>query len=183
MLNKITGAYLLAEPRKMLKFSNVEGHGVITLPKHIPDTLNTIVVVKFKGEPVVAPSPVFGKAITASSEKSGSEVKNILDGNRLTGWEAAKGEHKAVLDLDLGKQTLISTMIIDEPWHPWENKKQQITLQFKAGDKWINIVDIKTGGVGAIQNFNAVKAQYFRLLIENKDTEPSLLEWQLYGPE
>jgi len=28
-----------------------------------------------------------------------------------------------------------------------------------------------------------VMAQQFRLLIENKDAEPTLLEWQLYGPE
>lgn len=181
--NTITGAYLLAEPGRALRFKTSAGKVIITLPKQVPDTLNTVVVVEFRHEPVIAPSPVFGKTISASSENSPSTLKNLLDGNRLTGWEAAKGERKATLELNLEKEMTISTMIVDEPWHPWENKKQRLVLQYKEGDQWKNIMDIKTGGVGITQNFNPVKAQYFRLLIENKDTEPSLLEWQLYGPE
>jgi alpha-L-fucosidase len=184
MLNKITKAYLLADPRKLLKFKTSARHSVITLPVHMPDTLNTVVVVEFKGEPITAPSLVYGKKITASSQGAApSNVNNLLDGNRLTGWNAEKGVRNASLTLDLGKKNTVSTMIIDEPWHPWENKKQQIDFQYKDGDKWITVLSIKTGGFGAVQHFHPVNAEYFRLLIENKETEPALLEWQLYGLE
>jgi len=184
MVNKLIKAYLLAAPGKLLRSKTVGTHQVVTLPKQCPDTLNTVVVVEFKGEPVVAPSPVYGKKITASSQKSTAfRIENLLDGDRLTQWTAATGERKASLEIDLEKPMAISTMIIDEPWHPWENKKQSIILQYKSGENWVNVVDLNTGGVGATKDFKPVKARFFRLLIENKDTEPTLLEWQLYSPE
>ena len=78
---------------------------------------------------------------------------------------------------------LISTLIVDEPWHPWENKKQQIALQYKQNNEWVTIMNATTGGVGQTANFKPVKGQQFRLLVANSETEPVLLEWQLYGPE
>jgi hypothetical protein len=106
-----------------------------------------------------------------------------LDGDRQTQWEAAKGERKATLEIDLKKPTAISSLVIDEPWHPWENKKQHLMLQYKQGNEWKTVIEATTGGVGYMANFGSVTAQHFRLLIENKDIEPTLSEWQLYGPE
>ena len=184
MGNNISKAYLLANRNKSLAVKTANGRSVIQLPVNIPDTINTVVVVEFPGEPVVAPSPVAGKLVVASSQKSASTAAtNVLDGDRQTQWEAAKGEKSGILDLDLSKPYTISTLIIDEPWHPWENKKQQIVLQSKAGNEWVTIVKGTSGGSGYVQNFKPVTAQQFRVLIENNNTEPVILEWQLYGPE
>ena len=108
---------------------------------------------------------------------------NLLDADRQTRWEAAKGEHTATLDIDLAKPMSISTVIADEPWHPWENKKQKFVLQYRVNDEWINIVEGTSAGSGYVKNFKPVTARQFRLVVENKDGEPVLLEWQLYGPE
>ena len=56
-------------------------------------------------------------------------------------------------------------------------------LQYKNGAEWKTVVEATTGGSGYTQNFKPVTARYFRLLVENKETEPIWLEWQLYGPE
>ncbi|MEP6746947.1 MAG: alpha-L-fucosidase [Bacteroidota bacterium] len=182
--NKIHEVYFLAEPAKRLHFTAVNGRVLIRLPSKVLDTVNTVVVMKFEGSPSVAPSPVTGKKIIASSQKEEStRPENLLDGDRQTRWEAAKGEREASLEINLLKPVIISTIIADEPWHPWENKKQQFILQYKSGDKWIAIIEGESSGSGYIKNFKPVKAQYFRLLVSNNNAAPVLLEWQLYGPE
>ncbi|MEO7211772.1 alpha-L-fucosidase [Mucilaginibacter sp.] len=185
MNNKVSKAYLLADPnKKPLKASVKNGRNVIKLPAIATDSIDMVVVLQFAGEPKVAPSPVFGKKVTASSQKDSTTAAcNLLDGNRFTRWQAAKGEKKATLEIDMQKPVQISTLILDEPWHPWENKKQNVELQYKQGENWVSILKNTTGGSGYITNFKPVTAQYFRLLIENKNEDPLLLEWQLYGPE
>ncbi len=180
MANQITKAYLLASPGKLLKVETKAGHSVIKIPSLALDKINTVIVVEFKGEPIVNPFPSAGKPITVSSQKDeASGGKNLVDGDRQTRWEAAKGERKASIEINLEKPTAIGAIIIDEPWFPWEQKKQDITLQYKLGNDWITILRAKTEGAGHTENFKSVKAQYFRLLIENKTLEPALLEWQL----
>jgi len=184
MYNKVTKAYLLAAPGKALKVSFAGNHSHISLPKQLPDTINTVVVVQFNGEPRVEPSLVSGKYVTASSQKdTSSGPQNLLDGNRQTRWEAAKGERNATLDINLATPALVSTVIVDEPWFPWENKSQHIILQYKLEGAWLNACEFTTGGSGHTEKFKAVKGQYYRLLVENNTNEPALLEWQLYGPE
>lgn len=184
MGNKITKAYLLADPTKALKITPGTNRSMIQLPKQAPDTINTVVVLEFSGEPMVKPDPTAGMQAIASSQKSdASGAKNLLDGNRLTRWEAAAGERAATIDIDLKKPTAISTLIVDEPWHPWDNRKQKLVLQYKAGNEWKTAVEATTGGIGLSQKFNPVTAQQFRLMIENSDIEPTLSEWQLYSPE
>lgn len=186
MTNKITKAYLLADPMKPLfvTIRKENKHSVIHLPKKVPDSINTVVVVEFKGEPVVSPSLMEGIEAVVSSQNSASEgARNLTDGNRLTRWTAANTERNATATVDFKKPVVISTVVFDEPWYPWNNKKQKLTLQYKTGTIWKTIVEKTTKGIGGKENFKPVMAQYFRLLIENKDEAPSLLEWQMYGPE
>ncbi len=184
MENKIRKAYLLAVPSKSLLVKKEDKRSVIRLPLKVPDKINTVVVVEFEGEPVTSPSPMLGKQATASSQKSEAEgSKNLLDGNRLTRWTATETERKAVIEVDLKAPTSIATSIVDEPWHPWDDKKQGLTLQYKSGEEWKTVFQATTGGIGHVQNFKPITAQYFRLIVENKAAAPSLLEWQMYGPE
>ncbi len=179
--NKIKKAYLLADSKKKLPIKSEGSRSIITLPLQVLDTINTVVVVEFAGKPSVAPSPVIGKQVTASSHSA--DAKNLIDGDRKTTWQSAKGQTSATLEIDLAKATTISTLIIDEPWHPWDNKKQKLTLQYKDGNEWKNASEGTSGGIGFVKNFAPVTAQFFRLKIDNKDFQPSLSEWQLYGPE
>jgi len=184
LANKITRAYLLADPKSTLKINSGSSTFSIQLPKIAPDTINTVVVVEFIGEPIVKPDPMVGLQATASSQKSEtSTVRNLTDGSRLTRWDAAAGERSATLEIDLKKATTISTIVVDEPWHPWDNIKQKLVLQYKSGNEWKTAVETTTEGVGLAQKFKPVAAQVFRLVVENKNVEPSLLEWQLYSPE
>lgn len=184
MANKITKAYLLADPKKSLQVKQGTDRSVIQLPKTAPDSINSVVVVEFTGEPMVKPAPLAGLQAGVSSQKVDEfNAKNLLDGDRRTHWEAAKGERTASIEINLQKPTPIATMVVDEPWHPWDNKNQKLVLQYQQGSEWKTAVETTTEGVGLTQKFKPVTAQKFRLLIENKDTEPALSEWQLYSPE
>ncbi|HEX8327683.1 MAG TPA: alpha-L-fucosidase [Hymenobacter sp.] len=182
--NKISRAYLLAQPATALAVTPGKQLSTIKLPATAPDPNITVVVVEFAGEPQVAPPPVKGKTATVSSQLSPTEgAQSLLDGDRETRWTAAKGERSATAAVNLGKPTSISCLIVDEPWHPWERKSQQLQLQYKQGSEWKTATTTKTGGAGHIEKFNPVTAQEFRLVVTNATNEPSLLEWQLYGAE
>jgi alpha-L-fucosidase len=184
MANKITKAYLLADPKTTLKITMAGGGSSIQLPKTAPDKVNTVVVIEFTGEPIVKPAPMAGLRATVSSQKSEiSGGNNLTDGNRLTRWEATAGERSATIEIDLKKPTIISTLVVDEPWHPWDNKKQKLVLQYKSGNEWKTAAETTTAGVGLSLKFKPVMSRFFRLLVENSDAEPTLLEWQLYSPE
>lgn len=184
MANKIIKAYLLADPSKKLAIKAEANRSMIKLPAQVPDKINTVVVVEFVGEPKIKPYPTEGKTVSVSSQKIEDPTGKILvDGDRQTRWEAAKGEHTATMQVDLGKPTAISTVLIDEPWHLWENKKQNITLQYMQGNEWKTAYEATTNGTGHTGTFKPVIAQHFRLTIENKTQEPTISEWQLYGPE
>lgn len=183
MSNKVKRAYLLSDTTKVLKTERFGKNLEIMLPAQLPDTINTVVVAEFTGEPEVTPSPVSGKEITASSDQPGASAQNLLDGSRLTKWEAAKGQHNAVLEIDLINNFNVSTLIIDEPWHPWEDKKQEITLEYKKGEDWLPVVSTTSSGIGLTKNFTPVNARFFRLKVHNAQMQPTLLEWQLYGDE
>ena len=154
------------------------------LPKKIPDSINTVVAVEFEGEPKIIRSPMEGVEVVVSSENDATEgAKNLTDGNRLTRWTAAKEERNASATVDFKKTVTISSLIVDEQWNPWYHKKQNITLQYKSGEIWKTVITATTKGIGDQKKFKPVSAEYFRLLIENKEETPSLLEWQMYGPE
>lgn len=185
MKNNITKAYLLSDKkRKPLIVKKEAERSIINLPKINPDSINTVIVVEYAGQLQPDNFTMSGKIITSSSQKNEDKsVKNLLDGDRLTVWEAAAGEGKATLEIDLLKPTTIATLIADEPWHPWENKSQHIILQYKDGANWKIITELNTSGSGITKNFTPVTARYFRMFIENKNQEPTLCEWQMYEPE
>jgi alpha-L-fucosidase len=184
MANKIAKAYLLADAKKPLQVKQGKGRSVVRLPKTAADTINTVVVVEFNGEPNVKSAPMTGHQASVSSQKSEEfSARSLTDGDRRTRWEAANDERTAYAEIDLQTATSIATLVVDEPWHPWDNKKQKLVLQYLQGGEWKTAVETTTEGVGLTQKFKPVTAKKFRLVVENKDAEPSLSEWQLYSPE
>jgi len=184
MANQLSKAYFLANPEKKLLVKKSGGQSLIQLPIQAPDSISSVVVLEFLGEPKVKAYPTVDARVSVSSQNNGALDGSILvDGLRQTVWQAAKGEHKAMLEMALSKPTLISTLVVDEPWHPWENKKQNLVLQYKSGKEWVTVYESKSNGSGHQGTFAPVSGKFFRLLISNATQEPTLSEWQLYGPE
>ncbi len=97
------------------------------------------------------------EAVVSSQNPTKEGAKNLTDGDRLTRWTAAKEERNASATVDFKMPVVISTLVFVEPWHPWNNKKQKITLQYKTGETWNTIVEATSKGIGGKENFKPVK--------------------------
>jgi alpha-L-fucosidase len=181
--NKITKAYLLADAKTMLKVKAGKGNSNIQLPAYSPDKMAAIVAIQIAGEPQVQPIPSCGKKVTASTSEDEAKLKTITDGSPNAGWKAAKGEKSAVLEIDLEVPVAIQTLALAEPWHPWNGVNQKFELQYLEETVWKTIVKGQTDGSGLTKNFPAVKAQKFRLMLENKNFPPAVNELILFRAE
>jgi alpha-L-fucosidase len=178
--NKITKAWLLADARTNLKITAGKEKSVLQLPAYAPDKIASVVAVEFAGEPVILPIPSQGVKVNASSIEAGSNASALTDGDPKTKWQAAKGEKAATLEIDLGIQVTIQSLSLVEPWHPWSGIRQNHELQYQEGTNWKSIFKTETEGTGLTRSFEPVKAQKFRLLIQNEKEAPALLELLLF---
>jgi len=179
VLNKISRAYLLADPKKTLKVEKSKSKNTITLAGNAPDKIASVVVVELNSAPEVLPLPSAGKPATASSEKEGTSAKNLFDGNPKDKWQPTSEDKDKWVEVDLGEETAIGAFSIVEPWHPWDNKGQKIEIQYKSGDKWVVAFAVTTNGTGHTASFAPVTGRYFRLkIVEAKD--PTINEWILF---
>ncbi|MCX6236154.1 MAG: alpha-L-fucosidase [Bacteroidia bacterium] len=177
--NTITKAYLLSDPKKTLKVEKSKTKNTITLVGDAPDKIASVVVVELKGAPEVLPLPTSGKTATASSEKEGTSVKNLFDGNPKNKWQPAADDKDKWVEVDLGEEIAIGAFSVVEPWHPWNNQGQKIEVQYKSGDNWLVALTVMTNGTGHTASFVPVSARFFRLkIVEAKD--PTLNEWILF---
>ncbi len=177
--NKVIKAYLLSDPKKLLKVEKTATKNTISLVGSAPDEIASVVVVELKSAPEVLPLPAAGKPSKASSEKEGTSAKNLFDGNPKNKWQPAADDSEKWVEVDLGQKIEIGAFSVVEPWHPWDNKGQKIELQYKSGDKWAVAVAVTTNGTGHTTSFATVSSRYFRLkIVEAK--EPTLNEWILF---
>jgi alpha-L-fucosidase len=180
LMNKVTKAWLLTSPNTGINTKQDDMHVEISVPVQAPDSLLSIVVVEFEGQPNVLPVPTSGKTPVVSSVDTTTAIANLFDGNPKTQWKPVAGENKAWIEVDLGEEVIIGNFSVAEPWHPWNDHGQEFALQYKHNDKWIDVVSGKTNGCGHSQDFNPVKGQYFRLMITGSKGEvPVLNEWIL----
>lgn len=181
--NKITKAYLLANAGSSLKIKAGKGNSSIQLPAYSPDKIAAVVAIQIEGEPMVQPIPSTGKKVTASTSEEEGKTTAITDGSPNAGWKAAKGEKSALLEIDLEAPVAIQTLALVEPWHPWSGVTQKHELQYLDGTVWKTIFKGQTDGTGLTRNFPAVKAQKFRLLLENERFAPAVNELILFRAE
>ncbi len=181
--NKIKRAYLLADQNKNLKIVASKSSNQLQLPSYAPDKMSSVIAIEFEGEPKVLPLPATGRTIIASSTDSLSTTKNLNDGSPTSKWQAKKGVTKASLEIDLGAAYSINALSLVEPWHPWSGIKQSHELQYWDGKDWKTISSLTTEGTGSTERFVAIKAQKFRLLLENQKEAPSIGEFILYRSE
>ena len=179
VLNKISRAYLLSDPKKTLKVEKSKSKNTITLVGNAPDKIASVVVVELDSAPEVLPLPSAGKPATTSSEKEGTSAKNLFDGNPKNKWQPTADDKDKWVEVDLGEETAIGAFSVVEPWHPWENKGQKIEIQYKSGEKWAVALAVTTSGSGHTASFPPVTSRYFRLkIVEAKD--PTINEWILF---
>ena len=183
LTNKMTKAYLLADPKTSLKISAGKENTTIQLPNYAPDKIASVVAIQFEGEPVVMPIPSQGKKVIASSTDENNSTTRLNDGDPKTIWKAVKGEKSATLEIDLEKTVAIQCLSLVEPWHPWSGIRQKHELQYFDGSAWKSIFNEETDGTGLTRSFPVVKAQKFRLIVQNEKEAPSLGELLLFRAE
>jgi alpha-L-fucosidase len=181
--NKISKAYLLADSKSVLKVTPGKENSVIRLPSYAADKISSVVVINFEGDLKILPTPSKGKSVSASSSEENGMVEKITDGDPKTYWKASKGEKTATLEIDLEKQITIQCLSLVEPWHPWSGILQKHELYYLQDDKWMNIFKGETDGTGLTKCFYPVKAQKFRLILQNEKESPSINELLLFRAE
>jgi alpha-L-fucosidase len=161
--NPIESVRLLADNRS-LTFKTDHAGLSITLPAAAPDTIATVIAVKFKGEPVVPPIASLGRAAMASSTDSANEsAANAFDGNAKTAWHAAKTDTTAWLQVDLGKPVAISAVAIQEGNNGGEQNIRAYRLEYQEGGEWKTLFEGGKIGRGLLKPVQSVNAQVFRL--------------------
>jgi alpha-L-fucosidase len=88
--NKTTKAWLMADPKTVLKVIQGKENVAIQLPTYPPDTIASVVALQFEGAPSVLPIPSQGKNVIASSSEEKIMAANLTDGDPKTQWKAAK---------------------------------------------------------------------------------------------
>jgi alpha-L-fucosidase len=181
--NKIKKAYLLADANTSLKVTAGKGNSCIQLSAYSPDKIAAVIAIQFDGEPIVQSVPSTGKKVTVSSSEEDGKAIAITDGSPGGGWRAAKGQKTATIEVDLEAPIAIQTLALVEPWHPWSGVTQKHELQYLQGTEWKTIFKGQSDGTGLTKDFPAVKAQKFRLLLENERFAPAINELILFRAE
>jgi len=120
------------------------------------------------------------KQATASNVYRG-QVKDLgaqfaVDNNPGTRWACSLGVENAFLELDLGKPTLISTVMIDERAY---SKISKFVIEYKAGTEWKTIIEGTTIGSDYVKDFPAVTAQFVRLhMLDSSGTTGGPTIWE-----
>jgi alpha-L-fucosidase len=173
--NTALKAYPLKNQKSGLKIKQYANKIEIMVDEKDPDDFLPIIVLEFKGEASVLPIPTAGKIPKTSSVDTSAQVTALFDNDPKSKWMAAPGEKTAWIEIDLEDETGIFNLSMIEPWHPWENKMQKYTLQYKKGDQWIDIVNGETGGSGHSKSFEPIIGRYFRLLLTGAEGEVPVL--------
>jgi len=104
------------------------------------------------------------KSATASAVYR-NQVKDLgpqfaVDNNPGTRWAVNMGVDQAWIDLDLGRPTPISTIMIDERAY---EKVSKFKLEYKVGNDWKPILEDTTIGNSYAKDFPLVTAEHVRL--------------------
>ena len=177
--NKVTKAYMLADPKEVLKTVSADGHLVITVPAKASDNIATVIAVQIAGEPVIEPAPSNGLKGNASSFEQGFEPSKAFDGNTETRWKVAPNEKTGWLVADFGKPVKICAIAVQEGGS-FEKNISKFQLEYKVGEEWKMIISGRSIGQGYMKVFPTVEAQQFRLNIQESKATPFISDMQLY---
>ncbi|MEZ0540896.1 alpha-L-fucosidase [Fibrella arboris] len=124
-----------------------------------------------------------GKKITSSSvfrKTSMFGAGNVLDGNRNTYWAAAATDKQAALAIDLGKQTTLNRLLIEEYIALGQRVKKFTVAAFLDG-RYQPIATGTTIGNRRILRFSAVTTNKLRITFEEAKASPLIRHVELYN--
>ncbi len=123
-----------------------------------------------------------GKKATASSSWHGDadyDASRAFDGSFSSRWAAANGSRNGWIEIDLGEETAISRILIDESSFP---RTTSWSLEIRKEDGWRKTVadGEKLGADKEIAFEKPIMSRYFRLCIHSASEVPTINEIQLF---
>ncbi len=182
--NNVTKAYLLEDTTTLLRTKQMVNKVLVSVPKIAPDKMATVVVLEFKGEPIVLPKLTENTTSKATSELDTAHgINKIFSTNPKDFYSAGKDQKETTIELDLGKPQAVAGIMLAEPWRAWEKKEQHYVLSYKVGNDWKILAEETTNGTGHTKLFGTVTTQFIRLKLNNKTDAPKLNQLLLYRPD
>ena len=186
LTNKVKRAYLLAAPDKTLSVTMTSQGAQIAVPFAAPDAIASVVVVEIEGPVALLPAPknlALGKTVTVSGEWSGREKElsksHANDGDFETIWAGVDEKARdGWVQIDLGAAQEVTAVLLDD--HSY-NRTRKFQVQAQVAGEWKTLVTGTTIGSRKRGTFPPVKAQLFRLVIQEATDTPVVNEFQIYG--
>ncbi len=114
---------------------------------------------------------VYGSSLLADATAS---VRNVLDGNRDTWWDASAKE--GVIEVTLPEERAVNRFMIREPIAARSERVEEHYLEARVNGSWVSVADGKTIGHKRILRFPTVTADAFRVNITKARLEPAISE-------
>ncbi len=121
-----------------------------------------------------------GKKVTASSSRGRKFLPtNVNDGNPDTYWATSDEITNAELIIDLGKETEVNRILLQE-YIRLGQRIQEFSVEAFSGGEWIHILDGTTIGYKIIRKFPMVKASKIKVRIIKSKACPLISNIELY---
>jgi alpha-L-fucosidase len=126
------------------------------------------------------PSLAKGKAASASSTWSaGYEAAKAFDADEATRWGGAPESRDGWLQVDLGQDTLVGQVVVQEIAYP---RTESFVFECREGERWRELAKGSTLGPAKLLEFAPVTARVFRLRILAASEVPTIEEVHLFAP-
>jgi alpha-L-fucosidase len=181
----IAKSYLLTNPKIAVKAKKEGNYTTLQLPLVSPDSLVSVFVLDLKVEPIstiTVPVPSIGKTVTSSSQDADAKftITNVLDGLDRTVWKAGVGDINSFIEIDLGQETSIGAISIDEGGG---KQVKKFKLEYKVGEEYKTVFEGTDVGVAYMKKFAPVKAQIFKLTFLEAKKELQIKDILLFFEE
>jgi alpha-L-fucosidase len=158
----------------------------VTVPAQDRQAIDTLVKLELDGSaldipPISLTAPKSGLKATASNVHQNQDdysAEKAFDGDTETRWATDGGTRQAWLEVDLGKPTDFSRVVIDE-WAGGGQRIQSFELQYQSGNEWKTFHRGTTIGTLWEKTFEPIKAQRVRLNILEATEGPTINEFEI----
>jgi alpha-L-fucosidase len=121
-----------------------------------------------------------GKIATASATRGhGYEASNVNDGNPETYWATEDSQTAGDLTIDLGKETEVNRIVIQE-FIKLGQRVQEFKVLALSNGNWQTLIDGTTIGHKIIRKFTIIKATEIKLIISKSKACPVISNLELY---
>ena len=127
LANKVTAAYLLAEPAKPLACETKDGKLLVHLPAAAPDPVASVIALRIEGEP----APTYSLARNRPTTTSAGDGKLAVDDYPGSLWEFDHAE-SGWLEVDLQQPTAFGVVRIGATGY----KIKHYAVKYQDGDQW-----------------------------------------------